>query len=844
MSFLNATLIFGALAAAIPIVLHLIAKKQPQRMLFPAVRFLSERVEVQRSKLRIRRWLLLALRAALLAILALALAQPQIHASAGGTWLTIAIAFLFGLALLALAATAISRQMTRSLVLGLTAAGLALLILAIGWSGFVWAGTAPVQALDSSPAAVAIVIDNSPRSGYLIENKTRLDKLKSTARWLVTRYPADSRITIMDRSARPASYSLDTAAAVRGIDKLDPLQNVQPLADRIEAAVRLVRSSELERKAVFVLSDLSEQSWFPSGKDDPETAESPLLRLLSEAPPVRLQILPVDFQRDGRESPPTTPPQNRRLGLPRLSDTSPPQQVSVPLQIVVTSEPDTPASEVRCEAQLYALDPTLPAVRDGQTVLPKLQTVDRTSVQLAGGESAEMILTLPPLPIGTHHGQIHLLGNDPLAIDDTRFFSLVVRPPAKLLIASSDTAAADHLEKLLNADFGPGDPRAEFVVQRTRGTKWTAAQLQAVDAVALLDPNPDQVSETDANSLLKWVSEGGSLFVALGGSSRGSLVTTEPSTAPTASSDEEAIVDDQRPPRRRLFPLKRIWRVPEPGTFLEIIRPDHPVMQELSAIPGGVPWAPFRIHRYWQLATDPSDSVLARYAGTSNGAVIERAFGSGRMILMTTPLAPSYQHPQADWNELSSAGSAWPSFLMLRQIFSYLGNRDEPGLNVQVGDAVALAVGVRDAESENQDASEDLRRLQMFSADSPPVPVPVTSGLATVGTTSNGGNYWLRGIQPAIGFSVNLSPEATNLKSIEPADLEALLGAENFDFISDAESIRESEGGGRDLRPLYSQAMLLVLGLFLFEQILANRFYRTGNSRPALSTRLRSSGAA
>jgi len=91
MSFLNATLIFGVAAAALPIVLHLIARREPQRQVFPAVRFLTQRLEVHRSRLKIRRWLLLAFRAALLGLLALAFARPQIHQAAAGTWLTIGI---------------------------------------------------------------------------------------------------------------------------------------------------------------------------------------------------------------------------------------------------------------------------------------------------------------------------------------------------------------------------------------------------------------------------------------------------------------------------------------------------------------------------------------------------------------------------------------------------------------------------------------------------------------------------------------------------------------------------------------------------------------------------------
>ena len=76
MTFLNATLIFGAGAVAVPIVLHLIARREPRKVVFPSVRFLTKRFDSNRSRLQVRRWWLLALRIAALVALALALARP------------------------------------------------------------------------------------------------------------------------------------------------------------------------------------------------------------------------------------------------------------------------------------------------------------------------------------------------------------------------------------------------------------------------------------------------------------------------------------------------------------------------------------------------------------------------------------------------------------------------------------------------------------------------------------------------------------------------------------------------------------------------------------------------
>ena len=43
-TFLNASLIFGVAAIAVPIVLHLIAKREPRRVVFPSVLFLDQTI--------------------------------------------------------------------------------------------------------------------------------------------------------------------------------------------------------------------------------------------------------------------------------------------------------------------------------------------------------------------------------------------------------------------------------------------------------------------------------------------------------------------------------------------------------------------------------------------------------------------------------------------------------------------------------------------------------------------------------------------------------------------------------------------------------------------------------
>ncbi len=82
MSFLSPLFLVGALAAAIPIVLHLLRREPEPRVAFAAVRLLRQAPVEHTARRRLREWLLLALRVAALVLLAVAFARPFLGAGA------------------------------------------------------------------------------------------------------------------------------------------------------------------------------------------------------------------------------------------------------------------------------------------------------------------------------------------------------------------------------------------------------------------------------------------------------------------------------------------------------------------------------------------------------------------------------------------------------------------------------------------------------------------------------------------------------------------------------------------------------------------------------------------
>ena len=82
--FVNAPLLLGMTAAAIPFVLHLIYRRRAPRIPFSTLRFIRASAERTSRRRKIQEWLLLLLRAGALFLLALALAGPILRSAGAG----------------------------------------------------------------------------------------------------------------------------------------------------------------------------------------------------------------------------------------------------------------------------------------------------------------------------------------------------------------------------------------------------------------------------------------------------------------------------------------------------------------------------------------------------------------------------------------------------------------------------------------------------------------------------------------------------------------------------------------------------------------------------------------
>ncbi|MGH7590702.1 MAG: BatA domain-containing protein, partial [Gemmatimonadales bacterium] len=129
--FLYPWALVGLVAAAIPLLLHFRAQREPPTVVFPAVRYLRDASRQHQHRLRLRQWLLLLLRTLLVMALVLAAAGPTLPL----------------------------------------------------WS------TGP-----HAPMALVVVLDNSLSSGVTAGGTPRIDRLRQAARRLLARADAGDRL--------------------------------------------------------------------------------------------------------------------------------------------------------------------------------------------------------------------------------------------------------------------------------------------------------------------------------------------------------------------------------------------------------------------------------------------------------------------------------------------------------------------------------------------------------------------------------------------------------------------------------------------------------------------------
>jgi hypothetical protein len=385
-------------------------------------------------------------------------------------------------------------------------------------------------------------------------------------------------------------------------------------------------------------------------------------------------------------------------------------------------------------------------------------------------------------------------------MDNTRYFTVEVRPPARVLLLAENAAAALFVRQALDPTVEGGFSRFQCDVQTF--AEADEAALDDYQAVLLLDP-PD-LSEGVWNRLWEYAAGGGGVGVFLGHNAVGRL----------DSFNSEAA--------GRLLPgtLKRVSRA---ETYLRPRRLDHPALAGLKRYDEAIPWQACRVFQYWQFGDAPDAYVVAGMAN-EDPAIFERAAGRGRVLVATTPFSdPLRPEGREPWNVLPER--AWPFVALVDQLVGYLGQDAEERLNYLAGETARLVLPPRE-----QTSSFILRMpdgeagSRLTTTGDRELSVGVTEALGNYRLTAGGESQRLDR-----GFSVNAAPEFSELARLDPEELLAALPQDRTQLIESPDEVEQHVNIGRSGRELYAWAIALVVLVWTSEHVLSNRFYRESN---------------
>lgn len=727
---INAGLAAGAALAALPVILHLFMRQTPKHVIFPALRLVRERQKRSKKRMRIKNWLLLAARMAVLALMALALARPRLYSQ---------------------------------MPLG----------------------------DESVPTALGLVFDTSLSMGYKENNKTRLDEAKERARALLNQIP-DSSVVFPVNSADPAPpVGLSPAAARKWIDNLSIRDVNRPLNLAMGQVYPVVAECDRPRHEVFVLTDLSRSSWIPDqrveGLDKIEAASK------SKHSKIATFIL--------------------RLGTDDVSDVA-----------ILSAEPGSSVATQGEPVEIRGVVRNL-GTKDARRVvefyLDGVKKGDK-AVELPPGGQIEVSFPAPARLEGgdLHQGELRLSGTpDPLEFNDRRYFTFKVRPALKVLLISDLNIDADYVAAALDPD-GAGAASRTFDLKRVRPSEFAARYrdtLKTFAAVFLL--NVAALDEDSWGLLNGYVHEGGGLVVGLGDRCQAANYNGR-----TASQAMPAV-------------LEQIKRAPAETHFGKVADVTHPLFEryhkEIEPLLAQVP-----IYRYWSVKPSESATRVLLSYGDNAPALLERTFKgarTGRVLLWTTPLArrASLKERAANWNDFPlPAGNNW-SFLVLTNLtVPYLAGTSGEQLNYEAGENVLLALGqgaqyqsflVTGPDPKNTQSLTPTAQSEFLEILSPQM-MGQWSVLAKSADSR----------QTQLGFSLNAPRTESQLKPLEPAELDAIFGKDGYALAGDAKALQKVVEQIRVGIELFPWMMMLIMIVVTLENLLANTFYKeTPRTTPA-----------
>ncbi len=811
MTFLHASLLIGGLAALAPILLHMLGRRQPKPIVFPAIRFVRQTAITAQRGWSIKRWLLLVLRVLMVVLLAFALSSPRVHSNMFATYVLVGLLGILALLATAVALTAYgSRRGLRTTAIS-TFIALVLWSVSGTWFGLAISGGQSVAIPSATgPISVAVVIDTSPTMGYRYHNVTRLESAKEMALWLMDRLPVGSQIAIVNNDIG-VRLNQDRISANRQLDRTIVEGKATNLIQRIGASIDVLRKSELERREIYVLTDLSVPAWREADSSD---LPAKLARNEEgkgiEGENILLQIIDVSI--------PVNEIRNWSLNNFKLSQQSTTPGSQVTINADVQAAKGSGKEQMTVELFVETADRTL-SEREGKVVIPTSRVVDRQLIEVPDGGSLPLRMTIKDLVEGTNHAELRLSRPDPLECDNVVYLTIEARTQGQTLVICDDKIDGQLVGLAIEADANGSEiqetnsPDQVHTPQATLHKLGTSIELEGMDlsrfsSVILF--NPGIFSADSVDRLAAWVDQGGGLMIILASDfdpvELGNVAKLLPGKVKGLST--HTLKD-----RVSLAPSIK----------------NHPIWGPFEQPIEDIPWAKYAVFRHWNIEDlDDHSIVLMRFTGSELPAIVEQVRKQGRILTFTLPYPePQMQNdPEKKWSDLY-VSEDFIGYALLQGSIRYLAAWNSQQLNYFVDEPAVLENNI----------SQFPQLYRMFSPQKEETRVESSPESLVYTFTRHAGQYRLKGLRPQgpviRGFSINVDRNDVSLERILPEALDKAIGKDLYRIAKDREGVQSSLGEGRYGRDLSPFLLMVFVMMIMAEQTMSSRFYAQTNKKGA-----------
>jgi len=260
--FLEAAMLAGLAAVAIPIIIHLLNRQRATIVDWGAMRFLLASLTMRRRRIMLEEIILMALRCLVIALLVLALAQPYMPSRSSIPWAPVLPALLVGAMLVGIAAAVWSSRRLRWILLGVAGA---LFLFALGTSALEAALQEKQWSLASGERDVAILIDGSASTTVPVDGERNFDRAVEEARAVIAACrPADAiSIILAGPVPRPVVPNpiTDRDELLQALHDLRPSGGSMRVLDALNAAATSLAEGHNPAKKIVLLTDGQQVGW-------------------------------------------------------------------------------------------------------------------------------------------------------------------------------------------------------------------------------------------------------------------------------------------------------------------------------------------------------------------------------------------------------------------------------------------------------------------------------------------------------------------------------------------------------------------------------------------------------